>query len=435
LSTVLRAGVTVGKRAPALFLIVVLVASAGAGVYATGVDTSFSQEDFLPPENVPDALYELPEPFRPGQYTVTGTLNFLDERFAASQQGSATVYIETSMTRDSALQSIQRASEDPPDSFIRDGRQADAQSILTVIRSHAQNDAEFRALVNRNDPDGDGIPEDGLREVYDALLNSPARDQALSYLGEDYRSTRVVYSVEADASQSAVEADARAVADRYRAGAIPTGQTVVFQAVSGIILSSAIESLVVALVGAAIFLIFIYTLLEGFGSLGIANLVPIVSTVAAVGATMRALGVPFNAITATILAITIGLGIDYSVHVTHRFADERGQHALLPALDRTVRGTGGALLGSMLTTVFGIGVLALALFPAIGQFGVITSISILYAFLTSLLVLPSALIIWDHLVNGDRSLAPLFGLGDRPWEVSTGDRVRAADGSGEDFDD
>jgi len=37
---------------------------------------------------------------------------------------------------------------------------------------------------------------------------------------------------------------------------------------------------------------------------------------------MRYLGIPFNAITATILAITIGLGIDYTVHTTHRFIDE-----------------------------------------------------------------------------------------------------------------
>jgi predicted RND superfamily exporter protein len=415
LSSVLRVGVAIGKRAPAVFLALTLLLSAGAGLYATGIDTTFEQEDFLPPEDIPAELYELPEPFQPGSYTVSGTLNFLEDRFSAAQQSSATVYIEAPMTRESSLEAIQRAGRNPPDFFVDENREAEYESILGVIRSQAERDPEFRDLVNRNDPDNDGVPEDNLGEVYDALLDSPARSQALSYLTEDYRSTRVVYSIESDAAAAAVDIDAREVADRYRVTATATGQTVVFQAVSGLILSSAVNSLILALLGAALFLVLIYAVLEGNGSLGIANLVPIFATLAAVAATMRALGIPFNSITATILAITIGLGIDYSVHVVHRFADERAERPLGPALDRTIRGTGGALLGSMLTTVSGIGVLGLALFPAIGQFGIITGLSVFYAFLASVVVLPSALVIWDHLVNGDGSLAPLFGLGRQPW--------------------
>ncbi|NIX20126.1 MAG: hypothetical protein GWN07_09925, partial [Actinobacteria bacterium] len=53
-----------------------------------------------------------------------------------------------------------------------------------------------------------------------------------------------------------------------------------------------------------------------------------------------------------------------------------------------------ALTGSMFTTVFGIGVLVLAVFPAIGQFGVLTGLSVLYAYLASMIVLPSVLAVW-----------------------------------------
>ena len=153
---------------------------------------------------------------------------------------------------------------------------------------------------------------------------------------------------------------------------------------------------------------FIYWVIEGRPSLGLVNVVPVVVTVALLAGTMRYLGIPLNAITGTMLALTIGLGVDYSVHVVHRFADEHHQADLVTALDRTVRGTGGALLGSMLTTVFGIGVLALAVFPAIGQFGILTALSIIYAFFTSLLVLPPVLVIWSRATNvwpgGFRSL-------------------------------
>jgi predicted RND superfamily exporter protein len=118
---------------------------------------------------------------------------------------------------------------------------------------------------------------------------------------------------------------------------------------------------------------------------------------------MRYLGFSLNAFTATVLAMTIGLGIDYSVHLTHRYVDERRlQPTARAALSRTVYGTGGALLGSVLTTVSGIGVLVFSVFPAIGDFGLLTGLSIVYAFLASLLVLPAALVAWER----------LFGVGD-----------------------
>jgi predicted RND superfamily exporter protein len=105
--------------------------------------------------------------------------------------------------------------------------------------------------------------------------------------------------------------------------------------------------------------------------------------------------------------MTIGLGIDYSVHLTHRYIDERRlQATALDALTRSVYGTGGALLGSVLTTVFGIGVLVLSVFPAIGDFGLLTALSVIYAFLSSLLVLPSALVVWERIFGeGSESVA------------------------------
>jgi predicted RND superfamily exporter protein len=414
LGRVLQGGVVVAKRVPRAFLLLVLVTSLVGGYYATGVDTTFSQEDFLPPEETPEFLLDLPEPFRPSEYTVTAQLNFLEAKFASTQSSQAIMYVQGPMERDHALESLHRAGADPPDSFVSDGRQADGQSIIAVIQARSAADPEFRRLVARNDRNGNGIPDDNLGRIYDELEASPSASQAGRYLADDRRSAKLVYSVESDATQREVEQDARAVAGDVRFETIPTGQTIVFQAVSDIILESALVSLVTALIGAGSFLVFIYWALEGSASLGIANLVPILVTVTAIAATMRWLGISFNALTATILAITIGLGIDYSVHVTHRFADERRVADLSTALDRTVRGTGGALAGSMLTTVSGIGVLALALFPAIGQFGVLTALSVFYSFVASLVVLPSALVVWDGLVDGTRETATDASAGPRP---------------------
>ncbi|WP_416841070.1 efflux RND transporter permease subunit [Haloferax sp. DFSO52] len=412
LARVLSVGVVIGRRAPRAFLVVVLVTTVVAGAYGTGVDTSFSQEDFLPPEEQADYLQQLPEPFKPGVYTVTKDLNYLEDTFESTQGDSVTVYVEGQLRDDSSLEMIHRAGENPPESFVVEDRRAQSTSIVTVIQSYAAQDPEFAALVDRNDANGNGVPDDNLETIYDELLSSPVSGQASSYITEDYRKTRVVYTVEGDADQDAIVADGRAVADRLRMDGTATGNTVVFEAVSDTIFRSAIQSLVVALIATAVFLVFIYQLLEGQWTLGVVNLVPIVVALALLAGSMRFFGIPLNALTATILAIAIGLGIDYSAHVVHRFADEYNESGdLYEALHFTVSGTGGALTGSMLTTTTGLGVLAIAITPVLGQFGIVTALSIFYSYFTALVVTPPALVVWEQLTQSESQTTtadPLF---------------------------
>jgi len=110
---------------------------------------------------------------------------------------------------------------------------------------------------------------------------------------------------------------------------------------------------------------------------------------------MRYLGMSLNALTATILSISVGLGIAYSVHATHRFIDELKESGdALTALITTLSGTGGALMGSMLTTSLGTGALALAITPVLGDFGLLMALSVLYSFITSIVALPPAMLLW-----------------------------------------
>ena len=400
LARVLPVGVVIARKAPYVFLAAIVLLTVGSSYYATGVGTSFSQEDFLPPEDVPDFLEALPEPFAPNEYTITATTNFLEDNFASAQDDTITIYARGSLTDDSALESIQRANQNPPDSFVSDGRRAETESIITVIDDYAAQSPEFRRLVERNDVDDDGVPDDDLKQIYDALLASPYRAQALNYITEDYTATQVVYTVKSSASQDEITRDARDMAERYRLEATATGSTVVFQQISDTILASAIQSLVVALVATALFLLLIYYVLEGRASLGLVNLAPIIVSVALLAGSMRLFGIPFNSLTATILAIALGLGIDYSVHVVHRFTDEYERtNDVFAALDRTVIGTGGALTGSMLTTASGIGVLVLAIFPVLGQFGVLIALTVVYSYVTAIVVTPSVVVLWERLAT------------------------------------
>jgi len=411
LGRLLPASATISKKAPVVFILIILVVSAGAAGYGQDVDRTFDEEDFLPPEDLPAYITGLPEPFAPGEYTVTSTFNFLEENFEASQDDQITIYIQGPFERDDSLNSIHRTTADPPDSYITNDGQAETTSIITVIQDQADRDPEFAALVERNDRSGNGVPDRNLDQIYSELESSAAADEVDQYLTDDRRAIRVEFDVESDASQTELTDDSREYAEEFRFDATATGFIIVFEAVTDIIFQSAIASLVLAVGLTAVFLVGIYWLLERQPLLGFVNVFPILVTVALLLATMRALGLALNAITATILSVTIGVGIAYSVHITHRFIDE---YAADPDPEQnlivTLRGTGGALTGSMLTTSIGTGALVLAISPVLGEFGLLMAISVFYSYLTAVVVLPPTIYLWARYDTRSRSLRGyLFG--------------------------
>jgi hydrophobe/amphiphile efflux-3 (HAE3) family protein len=394
LGKVLPATAVLG-RVPFVAVIFFVILGGFSAFYGSGVDTSFSQEDFLPPEDIPAYLENLPEPFAPGDYSATEVTNLIDENFAG--QDSVTVYIEAPMREPAVLESIQRRSESIPSSFSTSEGSADYESLFDVMDSTAQRSPEFRQVLENSDVDGDGVPERNVEQVYDTLMRVSG-GSAGQYLSSDYRSTQLRYTVDSDASQAEIDSDARDFASDFRYSATATGTIIVFKAVSDLIFDSAINALAISLLVSTVFLIAMYQLVFEKPLLAVANMFPVALTLAFILATMRFLEIPLNALTATVLSITIGLGVDYSVHVVDRFEDELVHgDTVFEALEVTLRGTGGALTSSMLTTVSGIGVLMLAITPVLGQFGLITSLSIFYSYISSLVILPPALVVWYRL--------------------------------------
>ena len=115
---------------------------------------------------------------------------------------------------------------------------------------------------------------------------------------------------------------------------------------------------------------------------------------------MALLDIPYNVITALITALSIGIGVDYTIHVIHRY-DEEFAHCRDPevAARRTLRTTGSALLGSALTTALGFGVLTLSSLTPFQQFGIVTAITISYALIAAIVVVPPTMVVWAAYQN------------------------------------
>jgi len=402
LGRVLAVPAVAAEKAPAVFVVVILLSGVGMGVYGAGVDTTFDTDDFLPPEEQPGYVEFVPEPFAPGEYTVTGTVNLLEDRFETDQDESVTVYVEGPMEEDHALEAMAAPNDDPPDSLaVGPGGSAEPTSILTVIQAQAAANpgSEFAALVERNDRSGNGIPDRNLDRIYDELEAIEGAD-AGQYLADDRRSAQIDYRIDAEVTQPEAAADTREFADEFRYTATATGGSIVFDAVSDLIFATAIQGMFLAIVLTGVFLMIAYAALERQPALGLVNVFPIVIAVAFLLGTMRLLGIPLNALTATILSISIGIGIAYSVHITARFLDEfKKDPDTFDALFTTLVGTGGALTGSMLTTALGTGALSLAITPILGNFGVLMALSVVYSFITAIVALPPAIFLYARVAE------------------------------------
>jgi len=126
---------------------------------------------------------------------------------------------------------------------------------------------------------------------------------------------------------------------------------------------------------------------------GLVSTVPVVLVAVWLYGFMYAVGYSLNVVTATIGAISIGVGIDFSVHFTMRFREELAGGGRVEALRAAGAGTGQALAASAFSSALGFTILAFAPMPMFASYGLLTAVMIVMALAAALLVLPSLLML------------------------------------------
>jgi predicted RND superfamily exporter protein len=177
---------------------------------------------------------------------------------------------------------------------------------------------------------------------------------------------------------------------------VTTSQLIAQARQSEAIENSQLISLLIALSGAMLLLVIHYTIYIRRPFIGVITVLPVIFVLALTFGTMAITGIPINPVTATLAALSIGIGVPYTIHFTSRFLEERVQkNDCNAALRRTVSQTGGALAGSALTTAIGFGVLITSTLIPFQQLGYVIVYAITYSLMASILVLPSMLTLWD----------------------------------------
>jgi predicted RND superfamily exporter protein len=421
-SGALSSGVAAARRFPIVVVVLALVLSVGGAYGATQVDTSFDETDFLA-DSPPEWTQNLPGPMAPGTYEISEDLEFIGDNYQQTDN-EAEVLIRGDVTNEQALQWLDSTSQTAGDletvyvgpngpdvttplSVMRQtvGAAAEVEQIPAGQRTEQQKALLEFAAAYQQAAGEDGVPDQNVEELFDLLLTANPQAAEYVYRTEDgqYEALRLQFGVTGNAGISDIAEDNREVAtllESESGGSLTTaaaGGQVVFDNVQQDLLSTVIQGLIVTLVAVFLFLSVAYKLTGNPASLGVVTLIPVALAVTWILGSMWLLEIPFNTLTGTITSLTVGLGIAYSIHISSRYELElRRQGDVWEAMYTTVTGTGGALLGSAATTVGGFGTLALAILPILRQFGIITGLTIIYAFLASVLVLPSLLVLWTR---------------------------------------
>ena len=381
-------------RAPVPYFLIVAVATIALGFAATGLKAEFSIRDLLPSDGSVMADIETLDTAIGGSTEIVSVLvkaEATETRTLLNLQDFTTAFENETLRPSAAAGPIRTSYElilrdwiddrgEPGDKYDPElaalFREAiadvdlDARRMQVILARLEALDPSFAHLLV-NDPNG----IDAILLQFEAFTGDPAASRALQddidrlWLGDD----------------DAITA---------------TSETIVSFAVTDAIRDRQTESIGTTVAVALGVLAIFFWLTVRQPALAIIAVGPTFLVLISVLGTMALLDIPYTIITSIITALSIGIGVDYTIHVIHRYREEYTRRRdPEQAAVRTLATTGSALLGSALTTALGIGVLIASPLVASQQFAITAAITILYSLIVAILVVPPAMTVWGAYQN------------------------------------
>jgi len=412
LDNFMELGAKVAIENPQRVLAVVAVITLITGYGAMGISTEFNFNDFLPEE-----------------VEITEHFHYLQDEFSTSNEFSF-IYISGRVATFDVFNQINNTQTElsDGDDWVNPD-QSMMFSPLNGMRDLASNNSDinpfdfynstFEELFNSNDADGDLVPDsdEGVRELLDWIMlgdgkQIPNMVSNFVYYDEETDDYTVAYILVNTKSKNAyfsevvgeLEKDSEGLETLETEGKVDsvvvTGAPAIIDVVVNTINETMMGSIIYTIILSFIILTAIFGYVDKQPWLGPLTMVPVLLVLVWILGTMVAIGYALNVFTILIGALTVGLGVTYAIHISHRFIEEmEHHHSLEKAVNNTVKNTGSALFGAAMTTVLGFGVLFFAILPPMKQFGTMTALTIFYSFLSSVWVLPSILVLWARYTN------------------------------------
>ena len=376
------------ERAPVRTLVVATVLLLVGGYGFTQLDSEFELTDFVPQdEPLLDVFATLATSFEGGFEESTQVLITMPEATAARHD--AVVEAAGRLVGVSGVATL--------------GPIADARSLASVLGAAASVPGLAEDLAGLGVlPDGRVAAGTDVAAVYGLLLErAPGASDVLARDGSGFVTRFDIRTTAGQGGAADLERDLLRITAGVRdagADAVPTSAQIVQARIGEDIEDSQIVSLLIALGAAMLLLVGTFIGTHRRPLIGVVTVLPVGFVLALTFGTMALTGIPLNPVTATLAALSIGIGVPFTIHVTSRFLEERSlPYDGTTAIRRTVAQTGGALAGSALTTAIGFGILVTSTLKPFEQLGYVIVYAIVYSLIAAVLVLPSLLVLWDRL--------------------------------------
>jgi len=370
-------------------IIITVIISALMGVAALQVETSFDMAGMVPEDNPTVKVFDE-----------------IGQTFPSSGMNQEYVLIEGNVATVDTLSGI-RSTVDNIDGndyvSVQPNGDSKIVSVISIVDTAVEQNNSLRSrfhLNNNNIPNMD----DDVKGLFSYLFD---HDQYKEELQEVLHEENGAYDVTVvrvytrDETQSSDDASGKGqrlyeqltedVTGLDNVKVTVTGAEIMMFVTAQSLTESQLGSTILCIVLAAIVLLIVFR----NPMLSLITLIPVLLSISWVLGTMYIIGFDINIMTVMVTSITIGLGVTYAIHAVQRFrliADETGD--IEKAVSSTVSHTGGALIASAATTIAGFGIMMFSPLAPQQQFGFISSITIIYSLLTTMLILPSMLKLW-----------------------------------------
>ena len=155
------------------------------------------------------------------------------------------------------------------------------------------------------------------------------------------------------------------------------------------LLQSLFKSQILTIGAVFIAILLMFMLLFRAVRLSIATIVPNMIAAGLILGLMGWIGIPLDIMTITIAAISIGIGVDDSIHYVHRFREEYAiDQDYWAAIKRCHSSIGYALYYTTVTVVLGFSILAFSNFIPTIYFGLLSGLAMTAALVANLMLLP-----------------------------------------------
>jgi len=237
-------------------------------------------------------------------------------------------------------------------------------------------------------------------QILGRLPNNIEEDARNGLVSRDYSSTIIIVSLNREKNQRALVRVYNEIKNEIEKSNFPEGVEVVLTGDLGItykILEMLQNDMnrTMAVAGIIVIILLLY-----FYKSPIRMLVPLIPLIFGVTMTlgfMGLLGIPLDIATSTVGAMIIGMGIDYGVHVTNRYYEERNKgRSPEEAAEEAISETGKALLGAALTTIAGFLALSLSILPSLKRLSISLVMGLGLAAVNAVIVTPALAILEEE---------------------------------------